>query len=247
MKWYLLFAVLAVLSLLYGFAVLSVGSGTGFWLVWMALAGGLMLLAVFSYYHIWSSIPAAVRIALSAAAVLCLAVFVYTESLIISGAVSSARGDLDYIIVLGAQIYERGPSIALKYRLDAAYDYLTENENTICIVSGGQGYNEPFSEGEGMKAYLVERGIPEHRILAETESHNTKENIDNSMRLISKEDAGVGIVTNDFHIYRACRIAKAAGIADVSAIPAASNRFYLPNNLLREFFGVLKDFLMGNI
>ena len=35
--------------------------------------------------------------------------------------------DLDYIIVLGAQVREDGPSVVLKYRLDAAVDYLNGN------------------------------------------------------------------------------------------------------------------------
>ena len=247
MKWYILWAALAVLCLLYGFAVLSVGSGTGFWLVWMALGGGFILLSVFSRHQIWSALPVFLRTVLLTAVILCAAVFLFTESLIISGAVSTARDGLDCIIVLGAQIYENGPSKALQYRLDTAYDYLERNPATLCIVSGGQGYNEPFTEAEGMKNYLTERGIPEDRILTETESHNTKENIDNSMKLFDCKNGSIGIVTNNFHIYRACRIAKKAGIADGYAIPAGSNRFYLPNNLFREFFGVVKDFLMKTI
>lgn len=69
--------------------------------------------------------------------------------------------NLDYVIVLGTQIHESGPSIVLKYRLDAAVLYLNENPGTICIVSGGQGKNEPYSEAEGMAKYLIEKGIPE--------------------------------------------------------------------------------------
>ena len=73
----------------------------------------------------------------------------------------SAKGNqnLDYIIVLGAQVREDGPSAVPKYRLDAAIDYLNENPNTVCIVSGGQGANEPFSEAKGMAEYLLDKGI----------------------------------------------------------------------------------------
>lgn len=62
-----------------------------------------------------------------------------------------ARGwtrGLDYIIVLGAQVRKDGPSPVLKYRLDKAVEYLNENPDTVCIVSGGQGSNEPWSEAE---------------------------------------------------------------------------------------------------
>lgn len=46
--------------------------------------------------------------------------------------------DCDSIIVLGAQVKQSGPSVALQFRLDAATDYLKEHQNTKCIASGGQ-------------------------------------------------------------------------------------------------------------
>ena len=39
------------------------------------------------------------------------------------------RKNLDYIIVLGAQVFENRPSSVLKYRLDRAITYLNENPN----------------------------------------------------------------------------------------------------------------------
>ena len=56
---------------------------------------------------------------------------------------ADGREGLDYIIVLGAQVRKDGPSPVLKYRLDKAVEYLNENPDTVCIVSGGQGSNEP--------------------------------------------------------------------------------------------------------
>ena len=49
-------------------------------------------------------------------------------------------------LVLGAQVHKTRPSLVLQYRLDKAIDYLESNPNTICIVSGGKGANEPFPE-----------------------------------------------------------------------------------------------------
>ena len=42
---------------------------------------------------------------------------------------------------------------------------MNENEHTICIVSGGQGYNEPFPEAEGMFRYMKEKGFHVFRAL----------------------------------------------------------------------------------
>ena len=131
--------------------------------------------------------------------------------------------------------------------MDAAVDYLNGNPDTICIVSGGQGTNEPFSEAEGMAKYLLDKGIDEHRIVLEDKSTSTVENIQNSKILMEESYNGVGIVTNNFHVFRAVQIAKVQGLEGVCGIAADSNVLYLPNNVLRECCGILKDWLMNNI
>ena len=67
--------------------------------------------------------------------------------------------NLDYIIVLGAEVKESGPSVVLRYRLDRAVSYLKENDNTLVIVSGGQGANEKATEASVMKEYLVNNAM----------------------------------------------------------------------------------------
>ena len=140
-----------------------------------------------------------------------------------------------------------GPSVVLKFRLDAAYDYLTANEDTLCVVSGGQGSNEPCSEAEGMYAYLVERGIAPERILMEDQSTDTSENIAFSAALIGGTDKDVGIVTNNFHVFRGVMLARHAGFENACGISARSNIYFQPNNLVREFFGIMKDLVCGNL
>lgn len=140
-----------------------------------------------------------------------------------------------------------GPSAVLKFRLDAAYEYLTANEETICVVSGGQGSNEPCTEAEGMYQYLVEKGISPDRILLEKESTDTSENIAYSARLMGGTDVSVGIVTNNFHVFRGVMLARHAGFEDACGIAARSNIYFQPNNLVREFFGVMKDLVCGNL
>ncbi len=134
-------------------------------------------------------------------------VFCIVEGCVISQMHADGREGLDYIIVLGAQVRKDGPSPVLKYRLDKAVEYLNENPDTVCIVSGGQGSNEPWSEAEGMARYLQEKGIDTARILPEDKSQTTEQNITNS-KMLMKEGASVGIVTNNFHVFRALQIAK---------------------------------------
>ena len=170
-----------------------------------------------------------------------------TWTCIISAFFTKPEAGLDYLIVLGAQVRTTGPSIVLRYRLDKAYDYLEKNPGTKCIVSGGKGDNEPEAEGIVMKRYLVEKGIRPERILVENASVNTVENIKNSSEYLNKTKDTVGIVTNNFHVYRGVSIAKKEGFTHAVGIVATSNIFYLPNNMLRESFGIVKDLLVGNM
>lgn len=191
--------------------------------------------------------PAILQKSIIAFLVLGLALFFFVEGLILTGFRAGGEAGLDYIIVLGAQMKEGGPSAALKFRLDKAYDYLAANENTICIVSGGQGANEPCSEAQGMYDYLVEKGISESRILMEDKSTDTSENIAFSAKLLNKESDRVGIVTNNFHVFRSVRLARHQGIKNVCGIAARSNVYFQLNNMVREFFGIMKDFVFGNL
>ena len=247
MKFQILWIVLAIICILYGFMVLGTGSGTGFFLVWFAMAAGFLFFAFASKIHLWTKLPRALKVIILLSLFAGLAVFLFVEISILSKFQKSQEKNLDYLIVLGAQVYESGPSVVLRYRLDAATEYLKENPDTFCIVTGGQGYNEPFPEAEGMQNYLIAQGIVADRILIETKAENTKENMIYSMELFDPANDSVGIVTNNFHVYRSLKLAKKAGIAKAYPISADSNTLFLPNNLLREFLGLIKDFLAGNI
>ncbi len=166
------------------------------------------------------------------------------EGFVLSGFAEHGEPNLDYIIVLGAQVYENGPSVVLKFRLEEAIAYLEENPDTKCILSGGQGHNEPFVEAVGMADYLMKHGISEERLLLETESATTAQNISNSRKMI-EQNASVGIVTNNFHVFRAVRIAEKQGMEKVCGIAADTTKLYLPNNMLREFFAVMKFLLFS--
>lgn len=100
---------------------------------------------------------------------------------------------------------------------------------------------------QGMFDYLVARGISPDRIIREAASTDTDENIRFSGQLIHIETDSVGVVTSNFHIFRAVHLAKAAGYEEVYGIPARSYPGLLMNNMLREFFGIIKDFLAGNL
>ena len=90
-------------------------------------------------------------------------------------------------------------------------------------------------------------GIEEERIILEDKSTSTVENIKFSMDNINNKEAQVVIITNKFHVMRACLIAKKQGLENVSGLPVKSNPLLALNCYVREFFAVVKDKLVGNI
>lgn len=237
----------AVLCFLYCFIVFRIRSGSRFYLIWGL--GGLFFigLALMVKFDLWSQFPLLLRRIICGVLFIGILAFVVAEGCIFAHYRDQGRPDLDYIIVLGAQMKPAGPSVVLKFRLDAAYDYLIANEDTICVVSGGQGANEPCTEAQGMYDYLVERGISPERILMEDKSTDTSENIAFSAEVIGGTDKDIGIVTNNFHVFRGMMLARHAGFENACGISARSNIYFQPNNLVREFFGIMKDLVCGNL
>jgi uncharacterized SAM-binding protein YcdF (DUF218 family) len=115
------------------------------------------------------------------------------------------------------------------------------------IPTGGQGPDEHISEAQGMYDYLIEKGISHDRIIMEDKSENTYQNLIYSAELLDKEKEAVGVVTNNFHVFRATKIAQKAGYEKVYGIAARGEPFLQYNNMMREFLGVVKDFLVGNM
>lgn len=176
----------------------------------------------------------------------CISLFVIVESFIITHAVlSNSNTPSDFLIVLGARVKGETPSLALKYRMDKAYDYLLIHPDTKAILSGGQGPGEDITEAEAMRRYLTGRGIDESRLILEDRSINTSQNLMNSYALIDthKKSAEVTVVTSRFHILRSKMIAKDLG-KKVSGIGSDTMLYLIPNYYLREFFAVIKEFIL---
>ena len=147
-----------------------------------------------------------------------LVFFCFVEGLIIAHMGEKGEAGRDYIIVLGAKVNRNSvPSKPLYWRIDAAEEYLNENPNTMAILSGGKGADEPISEAQCMYNELTKRGIEPSRLILEEESTDTNENIRNSLKLMP-EDAKFGVLSNNFHVYRAIRISEKISGKNVSGI-----------------------------
>lgn len=174
----------------------------------------------------------------------CWLVFLAVEYRIIRCMSARCDEELDWIIVLGAQVRGRYITNSLRRRLDRALDYAQRFPDVKVIVSGGQGPGEEVSEAEAMAEYLAENGIPRRRIFQEDQSASTRENFRFSRKYADGEHDRVGIVTNDFHIYRSSLIAGQEGYRNIFLLPADSNPVFQINYLVREFFGVMQVILL---
>lgn len=235
--------------ILYCLAILFfMGYGTKFFLIWGFI--GLMLTVLsFLFFRpkLRARIPRWIRVGFGICAVIGTVLLIAVEGLVLSEFGATPTPGADYVIILGAQWKAGGPSYTLEKRLEAALEYLRDNPDTRVIVSGGQGPDEPMSEAAGMAGWLETAGIDPDRILREDASTDTNENLRFSGDLLDRSRDRVVIVTNNFHVYRALRIARKQGFTQVEGLAARTYPAMVPNNLLREFFGVMKDFLAGNM
>lgn len=177
-----------------------------------------------------------------------LAFFLFVEAFVVSGSFEKAPEKLDCIIVLGAKVNATAPSGALSQRIEAAAAYLNANPDTLCIASGGQGQDEGISEAQCIYDNLVALGIEPERITLEDRSTDTYTNLSNSVPMLPEGTTRVGIVTNDFHVFRSLRTAAFQGWElDFYGIPARSSRSGFLHYAVREFCAIVVSTLEGNL
>jgi uncharacterized SAM-binding protein YcdF (DUF218 family) len=160
-----------------------------------------------------------------------------------------ADTDCDYIIVLGAKVNGTSPSRTLRERIDAAYAYLTAHPQTIAVVSGGKGSDEGISEALCMFNGLVDRGIDPARIWMEDQAASTWANLNLSLNLIEEKTGTrptkIGLVSSEFHLYRATLFAKECGVESVGIPGKTGNFVHFTNYFLREIAGVWHYIILG--
>ena len=220
-------------------------------LQYLWLIGGILCIARFLYWrHVEKNgrYPARRRLLRALRVLFCaaLAFFLAVEGVILCGGMMEAEQGLDYIVVLGARVNGTVPSGSLRNRIQVGAEYLRDNPDTIAVLSGGQGSGEDISEARCMYENMLAAGIDPARLILEEESTDTAANLRNSRALIP-EGASVGLVTNNFHIFRALALARNQGWEDVHGVPVATTLFSMPHYLMREFVGVVYETLRGNL
>lgn len=171
---------------------------------------------------------------------ICVLYAITVSCFMISAANKQTDSDNTTLIVLGCKVDGENPSKSLYRRLDAAYNYLQENPEVKCIVSGGKGSNEKISEAQCMYNFLTEKGVNKSRIYMEDKSYNTYENLNYSMKIIKENNlsANITVATDGYHQLRAEIIGRKNNISIVGAVSANTPIEVLPTYWVREWLAI---------
>lgn len=156
----------------------------------------------------------------------------------------------DYLVILGCGIRADGtPCPLLAGRVDRAlaFDEVRTQAGdapATFVPSGGQGPDEIMSEAESMRNYLVEKGVEGGRVILESRSTTTRENMAFSRKVIEEHagrdvsEVSVAFSTTNYHVFRGYVCAREAGMI-VEGMGSKTKAYFWPNAFLREFAGLL--------
>jgi len=116
----------------------------------------------------------------------------------------------DVIVVFGAAEYFGKPSPVYRARLDHAFDLYERKLAPVVITTGGSGGERHFTEGSVGRDYLIERGIGDRHLIAETQSDNSAESAERIGTIMDANNMHSCIAVSDpYHVFRIKRLLEA--------------------------------------
>ncbi len=109
----------------------------------------------------------------------------------------------DAIAVFGAAEYDGRPSPVFRARLDHALALYQQGIAPLIVTLGGGEEDDNHSEGGVGHDYLLAHGVPESKIIAETQSANTKESAER-LAVITRANhlQRIVVVSDGTHMFR---------------------------------------------
>lgn len=153
----------------------------------------------------------------------------------------------DAAIVLGAAVDDDAPSPVFEERLRHAAELFESGQVTWIVVTGGVGQGDTLAESEAGRDWLIGAGIPADRLLIETQSRTTKQNLVFTRHVLAEHALErVLVVSDPLHMRRAMRMADDLGL-DAHPSPTRTSRFRTLGTqipmLLREVYFNLHYFV----
>ena len=159
---------------------------------------------------------------------------------------ASQKNDMDtyenYVLVLGAKANNGNLSKTLINRLDTTIEYLNKHKTAKAVLCGGKENNNEFSQAEYMQKYLIEKGIDKDRLILETKSKNTFENIKFALEKLDKKPSEIMVISSSYHLFSAKLILYRFGVL-AKTVPAKTPTGAFVSSYFRETFAVIKTYL----
>lgn len=234
--------ILVVLSVLFGIYIIAAalyrGTGGGMLIAEAGICGFLILSALCLRFRVFARfLPVWLAWILRCAVILLIALIAAICAAVCTGLTAKASGPADNAVVLGFRLLNGEADTDLELRMVRAYEYASAHTDTPIVLTGGGKDPDMPSEASVMKRMLLENGIDEGRIITEDESEDTRENFENTARIVG-QDSRIVIITSDYHIFRAGMCARKAGFSDIQCEAADSPLWLLPSNILGEAIAV---------
>ena len=146
----------------------------------------------------------------------------------------------DAIVVFGAAEYAGRPSPVYKARLDHGFDLYQQGLAPVVITTGGAGQDPDFSEGGVGRDYLAKRGIPEQKLIAETQGSDTAQSAARVAVIMRANGMGTCIAVSDaYHVFRIRALLQHEGV-QARVAPRPESR---PKSLWQRFAAVMREAL----
>lgn len=119
----------------------------------------------------------------------------------------------DAIAVFGAAEYAGRPSPVLHARLDKAVALYNRGIAPYLVTLGGSNRDAGRSEGSVGRDYLLANGIPFDKIVAETHSFDTEQQVQDLSEIAASEGwSRIVVVSDGTHLFRIALLCERAGL-----------------------------------
>ena len=151
--------------------------------------------------------------------------------------------DPQSILILGAGLKPVGtPNLMLADRLDQGIALYKRGAAPKILLSGDNG-QERYDEVNAMKEYCLDQGVPMEDIFMDHAGFSTYESIHRASSIFQVES--MIIVTQDYHLPRACYLAEKMGIRYLGIAARQIDYGGQQGRDLREIAARCKDFFTG--
>ena len=171
------------------------------------------------------------RLAIIAAAVVA-AFFIMTAVSIYTFPLPVHPTRADAAVVLGAAVWEDEPSPVFEERILHAINLFKAGAVDYIVFTGDLSQGDTLSEAEAGRAYALDAGVPPQRILVDTQSTVTYENLKNAKGLAEQMGLSTFLIVSDpLHMRRSLAMAQDLGMTAYPS-PTPTTRYQTWRSIL---------------